>query len=92
MTLTHDEVAQLVRAVSITAVWCGFLGAFANAALFKLVECCVHRLRVRRAKAPFVERAEAFERRAQRWSAAFARIAARNRREAIRRGDWVEES
>ncbi|WP_143606024.1 hypothetical protein [Variovorax sp. 54] len=91
MTLTPEDMKVLFQVVSITAFVSGVTGYVGGFLFGTLMQVGVDWLRRRGARAPFVERAEAFERRARRWAAAHSRIAARNRREAIRRGDWVDE-
>lgn len=92
MTLTPDDVKLLFELVGIHAAITGFMFYAVGWLLLKGLELVVGIVRKRGARAPFVERAEAFERRAQRLAATFERIAARNRREAIRRGDWVDSA
>lgn len=91
MSLTSAELGLLAEWLAAIAVCMAFLGAVFGWMATKALDRVGEWLRKRGARAPFVERAEAFERRAQRWASAFERIAARNRREAIRRGDWADE-
>lgn len=86
MTLSSTDVQLLFEIVGSTAVVCGAIGYVGGWLSIQVLELVVGWLRKRGARAPFVERAVAFERRAQRWSTALARIAERNRREAARRG------
>lgn len=90
MTLAPADIKLLFEVVGIYAAITGFMFYALGWLVLKVVELVVGIVRKRGARAPFVERAEAFERRAQRWASTFERIAARNRREAIRRGDWVD--
>ncbi|BEP55060.1 hypothetical protein GmRootV118_23040 [Variovorax sp. V118] len=92
MTLTPEEMQLLFEVVAISACVFGALGYVGGFLFGTITQVVVDWLRRRGARAPFVQRADAFERRAQRWAAAHQRIAARNRREAIRRGDWVDSA
>lgn len=91
MTLAPGDVKLLFEVVGFYAALTGFMFYALGWFMLKGCELVVGIVRKRGARSPFVERAEAFERRAQRWSSVHQRIAARNRREAIRRGDWVDE-
>jgi len=91
MSLSSDQLGVLAGWLASIAVVMGFVGFVIGWAGTRLFDLAGDALRKRGAAAPFVQRAEEFERRARRWSAALERIAARNRREAIRRGDWVDD-
>jgi len=69
----------------------GFVGSVIGWVATRSLDWFGDWVRKRGAASPFVQRAESFERHARRWSVAFERVAARNRREAIRRGDWVDD-
>lgn len=91
MSLSSHELGVLAGWLAAIAVVMGFAGSVIGWVATGVLDWAGDALRKRGGAAPFVERAEAFERRAQRWSAALERIAARNRREALRRGDWVDD-
>lgn len=89
--LTSGDLGVLAGWLAVIAVCMGFVGSCFGWMATKALDQVGEWLRKRGARAPFVARAEAFERRAQHMQRVFARVAARNRREAIRRGDWVDE-
>lgn len=91
MTLTHEEMTLIFEVVGATAAASAFGATVFGWLCCKALELIEEGFRKRGARAPFVERAEAYEQRARRWAAHAERVAVRNRREAIRRGDWVDE-
>lgn len=90
IAITPDDLNLFIKGVVFGSCAMAFAGALLFGLLQRGLEALEDLIRKRGAVTPFRERAERAERLAERFSRLFQRLVERNRREAIRRGDWTD--